>query len=151
MADVHIQEYWCKLCLSQCLERFDQFNCNQLINLLTTILPRSTSESFNEAFDKTMRTVVAGKAYRMAAERESCCKQLKRHFQWLGYVVEDAKRMSNKLNNASWAYNNLEKMRDNLKSCSNVDTRRLTLKQLYLAKNKSWKTFSSRRKFERKS
>ena len=102
MADVHIQECWCKLCLSQYLECFDQFNCNQLINLLTTISPRSTSEAFNEAFDKTVRTVVAGKACGIAAERKSCYKQLKRHFQWLGYVVEDAKRMSNKLNNASW-------------------------------------------------
>ena len=43
----------------------------------------------------------------------------------LGYGVEDAKRMSNKLNNASWGYDNLEKIRDNLKSCD-------------LAKNKSW-------------
>ena len=64
------------------------------------ILPRSTSEAINEAFDKTMRTVVAGKAYTITAERESGYKQLKRHFQWLGYGVESAKRMSNKLNNA---------------------------------------------------
>ena len=80
-----------------------------------------------------MRTVVAGKAYRTATKRESGHKQLNRHFQWLGYGVEDAKRMSNKLNNASWVYDNLEKIRDNLRSCPNVDIGRLTL-----AKNKSW-------------
>ena len=85
-----------------------------------------------------MRTVVAGKAYRIAAERESGYKQLKRHFQSLGYGVEDAKRMSNMLSNPSWVYDNLEKIRDDLKSCPNVDIRRLTLKQLHLAKNKSW-------------
>ena len=100
MANVHILECWCKLCLSQCLERFDQFNCRQLLNLFTTILQRSTSEAFNEAFDKTMRTVVAGKAYRIAAQRESGYKQLKRHFQWLGYGVKDSKMMSNKLGQA---------------------------------------------------
>ena len=85
-----------------------------------------------------MRTVVAGKAYRIAAERESGYKQLKRHFQWLGYGVEDAKRMSNKINNTYWVYDKLEKIHDNLQSCPNVDIRRLTLKQLYLLKNKSW-------------
>ena len=41
------------------------------------------------------------------------------------------------MNNSSWVYYNLEKIRDNLKSCPNVDIRRLTLKQLYLMKNKS--------------
>ena len=45
--------------------------------------------------------------------------------------------MSNQLNNASWVYDNLGKISDNLKSCPNVDIQRLTLKQLYLAKNKS--------------
>ena len=62
MADVHIQGCWCKLCLSQFLKRFDQFNCNQLLDLFMTILPRSISKAINEAFDKTMRTVVTGKA-----------------------------------------------------------------------------------------
>ena len=85
-----------------------------------------------------MRTVVGQKAYRIAAERESGYKQLKRYFQWLGYGFEDTKKMSNKLNNASWVYDNLEKIRDNLKSCPNVDIRSLTLKQIFLAKNKSW-------------
>ena len=85
-----------------------------------------------------MRTVAARKAYIIAAERKSGYKQMKRHFQWLGYGVEDTKRMSNKLNNASWVYDNLEKIPDNLKSCPNVAIRRLTLKQFYLGKNKSW-------------
>ena len=129
---------WCKLCLSQCLERFDWFSCSHLLNLFTTILPRSTSEAITEAYDKTIRNSLAGKPYRIAAERESGYKKLKRHFQWLGYGVEDDKKMSNKLNNASWVYDNLEKIWDNLKSCTNVDIRHLTLKQLYLAKNKSW-------------
>ena len=113
-------------------------NSNQLLNLSVTILPRSTSLAISESVDKTMRTVVAGKAYRIAAERGSDHKQLKRHFQWLGYGVEDTKRTSNKINNASWVYDNLEKIRNNLKSCPNVDIQSLTLKQLYLAKNKSW-------------
>ena len=129
---------WCKLCLSQCLKRFDQFNCNQLLNLFTTILPRGTSEAVNETFDKTMRTVVARKPHRIAAEREFGYKKLKRHFQWFGYGVEDAKKMFSKSNNASWVHDNLEKIWDNLKSCPIVDILRLILKQLYLAKNKSW-------------
>ena len=99
------------------LERSDQFNCNELLNLFTTILPRSTSEAIKEAFNKTIRTVVAGKAYRNATERESGYKQLKRHFQWLGHRVEVAKSMTNKLNNAFWVHDNLEKIRDNLKDC----------------------------------
>ena len=65
---------------------------------------------------------------RIVAERESGYKQLKRHFQYLGYGVEDAKRMSNKLDNASWVYDNLEKICNNLKICPNVDIRRLILK-----------------------
>ena len=134
MADVHIPEFWCKLCLSQCLERFDQFNCNELLNVFTAILSRSTSEAINEAFDKTLITVVAGKAYMIAVEKESGYKQLKIRFQWPVYGIEDSKRMSNKLNNASRVYDKLEKIRNNLKSCLNVDIRRLTLKQLYLAK-----------------
>ena len=101
MADVPIQGRWCNLCLSECLERFEQFNCNQSLNLFTTILPRSTPEAINEAFDKTMRTFLARKAYRIAAEREYGYRQLKKHFQWVGYGVEDAKRMFSKLNNAS--------------------------------------------------
>ena len=47
------------------------------LSLFKTNLPRSTSEAINKAFDKTIRIVVAGKAYRIAAERESGYKQLK--------------------------------------------------------------------------
>ena len=115
MADLHISFFTHSGMLVQALP-----------NLFTTILAGSTSEAINEVFDKTMRRVIPGKAYRVAAEREY--KQLKRHFLWLGYGVEDARRMSNKLNNASLVYYNLEKVRDNLKSCPNVDIRRLTLK-----------------------
>ena len=53
------------------LGTFDQFNCKQLLNLFMTILPRSTLEVVNEAFDRTMITVNAGKAYRLAAERQT--------------------------------------------------------------------------------
>ena len=48
---------------------------------LIPALSRSISEAINETFDKTMRTVVAGKPYRIAAEKESGYKKLKRHFQ----------------------------------------------------------------------
>ena len=97
MADVCIQGCWCKLCLSQCLECFDQFHCNQLLSLFATILLRGILEAISEAFNKTMRTVVAGKAYMIAVGRQFGYKQLKKHFQWLTYGVEDAKRIFNNL------------------------------------------------------
>ena len=95
--------------------------------LYRVILPRSTSEAINEAFDN---------------ENGRCRKSIQdRSWEgiWLEYGVDNAKRMSSKLKNTSWVYDNLEKIRDNLKSCSNVDIRRLTLQHLYiLSQNKSW-------------
>ena len=48
MAGVYIQRYLCKLCLSQCLERFDQFNCNQLLRSRLGLSGQKTNRNLKQ-------------------------------------------------------------------------------------------------------
>ena len=46
--------------------------------------------------------------------------------------------MADALNDAWWVSNHFEKIQQNLMVCPSIDIRRLSLQQLYLAKNLSW-------------
>ena len=46
--------------------------------------------------------------------------------------------MVDTLNNACWVLDHFEKIQGNLMACPNIGIRRLSLKQLYLAKKLSW-------------
>ena len=51
---------------------------------------------------------------------------------------DEAAEVARTLNNAVWVYDNFQKIANNLMECREIDIRRLSLHQLYLAKDMSW-------------
>ena len=72
------------------------------------------------------------------AEEQTKFKQIKRQLKALGFDNEYADQMADTLNNACWVFNHFEKIQGNLRACPSIDICRLSLQQLYLAKNLSW-------------
>ena len=92
-----------------------------------------------DLFKEVLKSVAIAKAFRINAERESGYKQMKRHLVFLGIESEEATSLARTLNNAVWVYDNLQRITNNLMlECPDIDMRRLSLHQLYLARDLSW-------------
>ena len=78
--------------------------------------------------------LLVSKAFKKVAEEQTQFKQIKRQLKALGFDNEYAGQMADTLNNACWVFDHFEKIQGNLRTCSSIDIRRLSLQQLYLAK-----------------
>ena len=85
-----------------------------------------------------MKCVVVSKAFNKVVEEQTKFKQIKHQLKALGFNNEYAGQMADTLNNACWVFDHFEKIQGNLRACPGIDIRRLSLQQLYLAKNLSW-------------
>ena len=128
---------WCSLCHEN---RFVVYQFRTTAQLYCEFRAAEVTESrhVSESFSETLKAVSIAKAFRIAAERESEYKQLKRHLVFMGIDPDSATTMARTLNNACWVYDHFQCITDNLMTCRSIDIRRLTLFQLYLARNKSW-------------
>ena len=110
----------------------------ELWNLFKESLPKATSNDLDKAYLATMRCVFGSKAFKKVAEEQTKFKQIKCQLKALGFDNEYVGQMANILNNACWVFDHAEKIQGNLRACPSIDIRRLSLQQLYLAKNLSW-------------
>ena len=92
-----------------------------------------------ELFEEVLKSVAIAKAFRVRAEQETGYRQMKRHLMYLGVSSEDATGLARTINNGVWVYDNFRRISNNLMmECPDIDIRRLSLHQLYLAKDLSW-------------
>ena len=105
-------------------------------------LREETSQALDATFASVMRRIVAAKAFKLVAERETGYRQVKRQLESIFAGREEQGRITTKLarriNNSCWVYKNFNKILENVQSCPLLDIRRLSLKDLYLAKNIHW-------------
>ena len=85
-----------------------------------------------------MKSVVVSKAFKKVDEERTKFKQIKRQLKAKGFNNEYAGQIADALNNAQWVFNHFAKIQQNLRVCPSNDIRRLSLQQLYLAKNLCW-------------
>ena len=86
-----------------------------------------------------MKCVVVSKAFKKVAEEQTKVKQIEHQLKALEFDNEYAGHMADTLNNACWVFDHgFSNIQGNLRACASIDTHRLSLEQLYLAKNLSW-------------
>ena len=98
-----------------------------------------------------MKCVVVSKAFKKVAEEQTKFKQFKRQLKALGFDNEYAGQMADTLSNACWVFDYFEKIQGNLLACPSIEIRRLSLQQLYLAKNLPWCLLNERRELQSKA
>ena len=109
----------------------------ELWNLFKESLPKATTNALDKAYLTMMKCVVSN-AFKKVVEEQTKFKQIKHQLKSLGFDNEYAGQMADTLNNACWVFDHFEKIQGNLRACPSIDIRRLSLQQLYLAKNLSW-------------
>ena len=79
------------------------------------------------------------KAFRLKIKADTGYKQVKKALVLFGILDKEATTLARTINNAVWVYDNFKKITHNLTlECKEIDIRRLSLHQLYLAKDLSW-------------
>ena len=89
-------------------------------------------------FGEVLKSIAIAKAFRVKAEAETGYKQLKRHLVYIGVEDDEATELARTMNNAVKVYDNFQDITNNLMECRDIDIRRLSLHQLYLAKDMPW-------------
>ena len=100
-----------------------------------------TSQTLDATFASVMRRIVAAKAFKLVAERETGYRQVKRQLEaiFAGRELQGRiTKLARRVNNSCWVYKNFNKISQNVQSCPLLDIRRLSLKDLYLAKSIHW-------------
>lgn len=128
---------WCSVCHSARLNEYSNMDSRTLLNKFNAC-KRKERKLLTDLFGEVLKTVAIAKAFRVQAEQETGYKQMKRHLLSLGIHPDLATDQARIINNAVWVYDNFKRITDNLMVCSDIDIRRLSLHQLYLAKDMSW-------------
>ena len=63
---------------------------------------------------------------------------MKPYLKQIGYDIDEAEKLAKQINEASWVYDNLDKIVANLYQFDRINIRRLSIRQLYLAKDMDW-------------
>ena len=134
----HDESCLCMPCRIVHLRHYESLQLWELWNLFKESLPKATSNALDKAYLATMKCVVVSKAFKKVAEVRTNLKRIKRQQKALGFDNEYAGQMADALNNACWVFDHFEKIQENLRAFPSIDIRRLSLQQLYLAKNLSW-------------
>ena len=134
----HDKRCLCMPCRIVHLRHYESLQLWELWNLFKESLPKATSNALDKAYLATMKCVVLSKAFKKVAEEQTKFKQIKRQLKALGFDNEYAGQMADTLNNACRVFDHFETIQGNLRACPSIDIHRLSLQQLYLAKNLSW-------------
>ena len=128
---------WCSVCHLGRLNEFSNKNSRTLLTRFNACQQRE-KQLLTELFEQVLKSVAIAKASRVKAKEETGYKQMKRHLLYLGVHPEEATSLARIINNAVWVYDNFQRITNNLMVCTDIDIRRLSLHQLYLAKDMSW-------------
>ena len=132
----HDESCLCMPCRIVHLRHYESLKLWELWNLFKESLPKATSNALDKAYLATMNVLLlVSKAFKKVAEEQTKFKQIKRQLKALGFNNECAGQMADTLNNACWVFDHFEKIQGNLRDCPGIDICRLSLQQLYLAKN----------------
>ena len=136
----------CNMCKHLRLVEFEERNVSQeqMYNNFKNLLPHKEDRCLDRLFANTINMIISGKAYKKKCLDgtgyryfKSWCKH---EAQFAGLSEKELSRFCNKVNEACWVFDNWEKIVSNLtdERMFEIDARRLSMSQLYLAKNVEW-------------
>ena len=128
---------WCRECHAM---RLDVFQDDNLEILKGRYLSAKNEEkqALKDVFTQVLNVSAISKMFRLKLERFSGYKYVKPYFKQLGYEDKDAETFSRSINEASWVYDNLHRIIHNVEQFKCINLRRLSIRQLYLAKDFHW-------------
>ena len=108
------------------------------------LLPHKEDKCLDKVFANTINIVVSGKAYKdkcLEGSGYAYFRSWAKHEPQLSALpVKEVNLLCHRVNEATWVYDNWDKIVSNLtdERVFAIDARRLSLSQLYLAKNIDW-------------
>ena len=119
------------------LDSYDNFSLEMLRREFVTTT-RMEEQALQEVFKHIMNTAAIAKSFRNKLYQFSGYKYVKPYLKNIGYEEEEAKQLSESINVASWVYDNLQGIVNNIFQFQYINIRRLSMRQLYLARDIHW-------------
>ena len=137
---------FCDTCRRLRLQRIEERNLSQeqMYRNFKNMLPHKEDLCLDKVFANTVDIIVSGKAYKSKCLDGTGYKYFrswcKHEPQFAGLPDKELSKFCDKVNEACWVFDNWEKIVSNLtdERMVEIDARRLSVSQLYLAKNIEW-------------
>ena len=128
---------WCNVCHVMTLDMYDNMSLERLRReFLRT--GNMEEQALQEVFTHIMNTTAIAKVFRNKLYDLSGYRYVKSYLKQIGYNPEEAEQLSKRINEASWVYDNLQLIVNNLARFPSINIRRLSMRQLYLARDIHW-------------
>ena len=137
MTCMRTPDCWCRECHVLRLDQYDNDNLERLQNQFIVASNRE-EHALQAVFKEVMNSAAIAKVFRLKLERLSGYKYVKPYLKQVGYEKENAEKLSKSINEACWVYDNLQRILNNLLQFDSINVRRLSMRQLYLAKDLHW-------------
>ena len=135
---------WCNLCQVDRLQPYQGVPLGVLIRRFNLHSVRE-DRCMDQLFEELLQTSAYGKLIKLRIQRETPYSKPGNFFKYSDrfqhLTDEERKALAKKINEAAWIYDNIETIDNNLslvRQDANVDIRRLSMAQLYSAKDLNW-------------
>ena len=135
---------WCNLCQGARLQRFQGVPLGVLIGRFKLHTIRE-HRCMDQLFEELLQTSAYEKLIKLAIQRETAYSKPGNFFKYSDrfqhWTDEERQSLVKKINEAAWIYDNIETIDINLslvRKDASVDIRRLSMAQLYSAKDLTW-------------
>ena len=135
---------WCDLCQSTRLLRYQDMPLGILVAEFQRHDVRE-DRCLDELFEKILQTATYGKLIKINIQRDTPYSKpgnyLKHSIRFQHLNEDEKKTLARKINESAWIFDNIETIDDNLslvRQDADIDIRRLSINQLYRAKNLNW-------------
>ena len=131
------RDCWCRDCHAL---RHDQYDGDNLQTLKNKFLQSIQKEqvALQTRFTQVLNCSAIAKSFKNKLHRFTGYTYVKSYLKQVGYDIEEAQKLAQQINEASWVYDHLDKIIDNLHQFQTINISRLSIRQLYLAKDMDW-------------
>ena len=130
---------FCNECRGRQLQVLQNSDADVLIRMYKNILPVQVETCLIRLYKRTLHSIVVAKACKSKILRNSRYKYLKSHFKKIEHCSdEEAGKLADSLNEGCRVFDNWERIVLNLMQFKTIDSRTLSVKQLYRAQDMTW-------------
>ena len=131
------KDCWCRECHALRREQFSRDNLDLLREKFVRSEQREEQVLQNLFCEVLDRSAIAY-TFKLKMKESSGYTYPKPYLKYIGYSEKTATELANDINEAAWVYENLHTIVNNITQFDNISICRLSLNQLYLARQMSW-------------
>ena len=132
-----LKDCWCRDCHALRREQFSKDDLNRLRKKFVES-ERKEEEVLQTLFCEVLDRTAIAYTFKLKMKESSGYTYTKPYLKYIGYSEKTATSLANEINQAAWVYEYLHKIVDNINQFDNINICRLSLNQLFFARQMSW-------------